>query len=87
MEFYGRRDMKTIKMVLGNRIIAEVNDGELHDLLNNRHPFALKPQELYDASFYGIPHSSTFDDRVKLVQAGQYFCYVKPSLKMIVVEQ
>lgn len=79
--------MKTIIMVLGNMIIAEVNDGNFHSLLNNRHPFALNPQELYDASFYGVPHSETFDDRVKLVQAGQYFCYVKPSLKMIVVEQ
>lgn len=78
--------MTVIRMELGNMVIAEVRDGEFHDLLNNNHPFALNTRDLYDASFYGIPNSSTFDERVEWVKAGQYFCYLKPTLKMTVVE-
>lgn len=78
--------MKTIKMLLGGELIAEVVDGEFHCIMKSDHPFALNFKELYDACFYNMVGSSTFEGRFELAKYGHYFCYLKPSLKLIVEE-
>lgn len=77
---------KSITMVLGGMTVANVVDGDFHTIMDNRHPFALNFMDLYDACFYGIENSSTFERRFELVQSGQYFCYLKPSLKLVAEE-
>lgn len=78
--------MKTIKIMLGGKLVAEVVDGEFHCIMKYDHPFALNFHELYDACFYRIPGSDTFEGRFALAKTGRHFCYLKPSLKLVAEE-
>lgn len=37
----------------------------------------------YNDCFYGIKNSSTFDDRFRLVEKNNYFCFSKPELELV----
>mgnify|MGYP003293953904 CR=1 FL=1 len=74
-------------MILGKKEIARITDGRFENILVCDHQFAPDFQNWYDNCFYGIKNAHTFEERFELAKAGQYFCYSKPSLKLVVEEQ
>lgn len=77
--------MKIIKMMIGDRHIATVTESGMETFIKS-HPFAPNLAEWYEACFYEVPNSDTFEERYELVLAGNYFCYLKPGLTLIAVE-
>ena len=77
---------KVIRMYLGDSEVARVTDGVFEDLVNSKHPFAPNFKEWYDACFYHLPGEVTFEERFEFVKCGHYFCYLKPSLKLVAEE-
>ena len=78
--------MKVIRMVLGETEVARITDGVFEDLLKSKHEFAPNFQNWYDDCFYGIKGAKEFEARFEYVKIGNYFCFSKPSLKLIAQE-
>ena len=78
--------MKIIRMILGEEEIARITDGKFENILICNHYLAPNFHNWYDDCFYGIAHSRTFEQRFDLVKQKQYFCYSKPSLKLVAEE-
>ncbi|MBD5526518.1 MAG: hypothetical protein HDR04_19385 [Lachnospiraceae bacterium] len=79
--------MKIISMILADREIARVEEGVFKQLVEfGSKNIELLPDNLfqtwYDDCFYGIPKSSTFEERFELVEEQNYFCYSKPKLQL-----
>ena len=75
--------MKVIHMILAGKEIARIEDGTFIRLVE---PVGICPPnfgEWYNACFYDIPHSDSFEERWLLVRNRNYFCYLKPELKLI----
>ena len=78
--------MKVIRMILGETEVARITDGVFEDLLQCKHEFAPNFENWYDDCFYNIRGSKEFGARFELVKQGHYFCFSKPSLKLIAEE-
>lgn len=79
--------MRVISLVLADREIARVEEGVFKQLVElDPKNIELLPDNLfqtwYEDCFYGIPNSSTFEERFELVKEQNYFCYSKPKLKL-----
>lgn len=74
--------MKVIKMMIGGHHIATISDHGMETFIKP-HMYAPNLDEWYGACFYSIPHSDTFEQRYDLVVQNNYFCYLKPSLKLV----
>ena len=77
---------KVIRMYLGEREVARITDGVFEDLVNSNHPFAPDFRVWYDECFYHLQAEVTFEERFELAKCGQYFCFSKPSLKLVAEE-
>lgn len=83
----GLKNMKVISLILADREIARVEEGVFKQLVElSPKNMELLPDNLfqtwYEDCFYGIPNSSTFEERFELVKEQNYFCYSKPKLKL-----
>ena len=78
--------LKIIKMILGEKEIARIIDGKFVNIVVCNHPFAPNFQKWYEDCFYGIENAQSFEVRFEFVKIGQYFCYSKPSLKLMAEE-
>lgn len=86
--------MKSIVMKLGDReLCTVVGDStnphiwHLEDVkIDISHPHSPNLREWFDACFYSLP-CETFDERYEFVKADAYFCYLKPTLKLVVKEE
>lgn len=79
--------MKVISLILADREIARVEEGVFKQLVElDPKNIELLPDNLfqtwYEDCFYGIPNSSTFEERFELAMKQNYFCYSKPKLKL-----
>lgn len=79
--------MKVIKMILGDKEIARIVDGVFEEKVICNHRFAPNFRNWYDDCFYNIKGSKSFEERFELVKKNNYFCFSKPSLKLIAEEQ
>ena len=79
--------MKVISMMLAGEEIARIEEGKFTYVIEPKGG-SLAPNFVnwYNDCFYGIPHSSTFEERFKLVEENNYFCFSKPKLKLIAKE-
>lgn len=79
--------MRVISMVLDDREFARVEEGGIFKNIIEPVGGELLPsnlfQQLYEDCFYGIPNSSTFDERFELARANNYFCWRKPALQLV----
>ena len=65
--------VKCIKLFLGEREVGRA--------------YADRFVNMYDDSFFGIETGSAdFEERWKLVEANNYFCFSKPTLKLYACE-
>lgn len=78
--------MRRIEMILGNKLIAVITKDSFEEKIDVSHPFSFNLQNLYDACFYRMA-ANTFDERFLLVKAGDYFCYLKPTLRLEAIEE
>ena len=78
--------MKIIKMMLGGEEVARITDGQFEAKLINTSPFAFNLKSMYDNCFYGISDTATFEQQFEAAKNGRYFCYSKPSLKLVTEE-
>ncbi|MCR5517274.1 MAG: hypothetical protein K6F17_01715 [Lachnospiraceae bacterium] len=78
--------MKVISMMMGTIEVAKIEDGKFTNIVKNSSGLIPSFIQLYDDCFYGIPHSNTFEERYSLVTKNNYFCYTKPTLKLIAKE-
>ncbi|MBE5970671.1 MAG: hypothetical protein E7242_10620 [Lachnospiraceae bacterium] len=74
--------MKIIKLILAGEEIARVTDGKIDKIRMSDSPYSFNLEQLYDACFYGIKNAIDFDERFELAKNGNYFCWMKPQLKL-----
>lgn len=79
--------MKRIRMFAGEIELAQIVDGRYEEIFQRADSEFSKPFiDLYEKCFYNIKNSKTFEERFELVQQGMYFCYEKPSVRLIAEE-
>ena len=75
--------MRVISMILGDREIARIEeDGTFRQLVEFKGMVQPSVRQLYEDCFYGVPNSSTFDERFEHVRVHNYFCWTKPALQL-----
>lgn len=78
--------MRVISVLLGGKEVARVEEGVFKNLVEVETKSGLTSANIfhdwYNDCFYGIPNSSTFEERFELVKKQNYFCYSKPQLKL-----
>lgn len=75
-----------IKLILGGREVARVEEGIFKNTLICNHPFAPDFKKWYADCFYNLENANTFEQRYNLVKLGQYFCFSKPALKLEAID-
>ena len=78
--------MKIIKMISGEHELARITDGVFTNTILCRHPFSPNFKEWYDDCFFGIENAETFEQRYEHAKNGNYFCYSKPSVRLVIEE-
>lgn len=92
MENRGRRmlkmakTVKMIKMMIGNKELARITDGVFTNIIPCRHEFSPDFRAWYDDCFFEIENAQTFEERFEHVLNGNYFCFTKPSVKLVAEE-
>ena len=84
--FGGDVGMKVIKLMLQDTEIARVVDGKFKNTMT---PVGICPPDFYtwyNDCFYSIKNARTFEERFEAVKEQRYFCYSKPTLKLIAEE-
>ena len=75
--------MRVISVILGDREIARIDEeGNFKQLVEFKGLAQPSVRQLYEDCFYGVPNSSTFDERFELVKVHKYFCWTKPNLQL-----
>lgn len=75
--------MRVISMILSDREIARIDEeGNFKQLVEFKGLAQPSVRQLYEDCFYGVPNSSTFDERFELVRVHKYFCWTKPTLQL-----
>lgn len=77
--------MKIIRMYSGNTELAKITDGKFEQIIESKSRFSPNFQEWYDCCFFDS-NATTFDERFELVKQSNYFCYMKPSVRLIAEE-
>ncbi len=75
--------MRVISLILADKEVARVEEGRFNQIVETKGRFAPNFAEWYDACFFGIANSETFDERFERVRENNYFCFKKPALKLI----
>lgn len=79
----GGKFMRVISVILSDREIARIDEeGNFKQLVEFKGLVQPSVRQLYDDCFYGVPNSSTFDERFELVESHSYFCWTKPALQL-----
>ncbi len=77
---------KCIKLFLGEHEIGRAYEDRFQCLLEPG-PFMPDIRQWYDDSFFSIESGSgDFEERWKLVEGNNYFCFSKPTLKLYACE-
>ena len=75
--------MRVISMILGDQEIARIDEeGRFTQMVEFKGLVQPSALQLYEDCFYGVPNSSTFDERFELVRVHNYFCWTKPTLQL-----
>ena len=78
--------VKCIKLFLGEREVGRACADRFVNMVPPD-PFDINSKYWYDDSFFGIETGSAdFEERWKLVEANNYFCFSKPTLKLYACE-
>lgn len=78
--------VKCIKLVLGEREVGRAYEGRFVNMVP-ANPFGINSKSWYDNSFFGIERGNAdFEERWKLVEGNNYFCFSKPTLKLFACE-
>lgn len=75
--------MKVISMFAGEKEIARIEEGKFKQLVETKGPLAPNFQDWYNNCFYSVANSKSFEERFKLVEENNYFCYSNPHIKLI----